>query len=681
MHAQTAINDAGGVGQKFWAFYQGPSNPATIGLVTTYKGNDLSQNRALIENDFIWNQDTAGNNYIGQVTTTHDPGTSNAISSYQTQTLDIHGNVTQVIKHNYPGFSPATLTYNYSYLYQDPTIGYHYSALNIYNRLTSATVTDGTTNAGLAGIAYDYNCQGYFQICIAGSPSSDVREWDTSYSGNLYRGNPTSIAINSGRSTILHDWYGNVTSATVNGVASTVSNTSATNYSAPSQITVGSLTTNLQYNDTFLGLTNESGPNGTSVSIGYDLNARPNSTTSPFGATTSTFYNDTASPPNTCTAVDGPLDQTILDGFGRPIRTYTGNGSACGSGTFLTQTEMNYAPCGCSPLGKLTSQSVPHAYGTTANAWTIYGYDGIGRTYVKYTAGPDAGNYTAYNYFNGWVQVNDAGGSFKYYFTDGFGNLVVVTEPDPGGATVYSYDPLGHLTGVLMPRPTGTQTRTFVYSGNFLMSATNPENGTVTYAYNNAYSKLSSRTDAKGQVAAYTYDGYARLITVQRYPSGTNNPEDACQHEDYFYDGNNPIGSNYPQYAAGHLSAVRYWGGYTPGQGCDTTFVELYTYGVPGAPLGKQLYAARGSATLTLTATFTYDTEGRMTQETYPQDSYGATANLSYTFDSMGRLNTMTDNLASQTIIQGTSYGPANEILSITGGSYLECLGRRNPQL
>jgi hypothetical protein len=30
----------------------------------------------------------------------------------------------------------------------------------------------------------------------------------------------------------------------------------------------------------------------------------------------------------------------------------------------------------------------------------------------------------------------------------------------------------------------------------------------------------------------------------------------------------------------------------------------------------------------------------------------------------------MTDNIANQQIIQGATYGPANETLSITGGSY-----------
>ena len=107
----------------------------------------------------------------------------------------------------------------------------------------------------------------------------------------------------SGTSTAVYDLYGNTASGTSpSGVGSSITTTSATNYAAPVQVTVGgSLTTSIGYSDSFLAPTNETGPNGTSVSLGYDANARPNSSTSLFGASTYTFYNDTASPPNTCT--------------------------------------------------------------------------------------------------------------------------------------------------------------------------------------------------------------------------------------------------------------------------------------------------------------------------------------------------------------------------------------------
>jgi RHS repeat-associated protein len=268
----------------------------------------------------------------------------------------------------------------------------------------------------------------------------------------------------------------------------------------------------------------------------------------------------------------------------------------------------------------------------------------------------------------------------KKFTMDAFGNLTQVTE-DPSGldyVSTYSYDLLNHLTGVSMTRSTGTQTRSFSYTGNQLTSATNPENGTVRYTYNSTNHKVATRIDAKGQEVDYSYDSLARLSEVQRYP--TSGTEDTCQREVYYYDGSNPTSSTYPQYATGRLSAVQYWGAYNPDAlpTCDTTFTEMYNYGVPGAPVGKELQATRTLQysgigwfpyTLTLAATFSYDNEGRMTGETYPTDNSGTTASLSYTFDGMGRLNTMTDNIASQTLIAGASYGPANEITSITGAT------------
>ena len=38
-------------------------------------------------------EDSAGNNYIGEVYTTADPGTSNAITKATAQAVDTHGNV------------------------------------------------------------------------------------------------------------------------------------------------------------------------------------------------------------------------------------------------------------------------------------------------------------------------------------------------------------------------------------------------------------------------------------------------------------------------------------------------------------------------------------------------------------------------------------------------------------
>ena len=44
--------------------------------------------------------------------------------------------------------------------------------------------------------------------------------------------------------------------------------------------------------------------------------------------------------------------------------------------------------------------------------------------------------------------------------------------------------------------------------------------------------------------------------------------------------------------------------------------------------------------------------------------------NLGWAFDTMGRLNTMTDLAAQSTIIGGATYGPANQLLTVSGGGF-----------
>jgi YD repeat-containing protein len=242
------------------------------------------------------------------------------------------------------------------------------------------------------------------------------------------------------------------------------------------------------------------------------------------------------------------------------------------------------------------------------------------------------------------------------------------------------FNVLGHVLTVSMPRPTGTQTRSFTYSGNYLTSATNPENGTVNYTYNSYY-KVATRTDAKNQQVQYTYDSYARLTQVQRGTvSNGQFTADSCQQENYYYD-SNPFSSSYSQYVLGRLAAVQYYGGEgyaNNGPGfCDTTYQELYSYSVAGGVTGKQLQLTRNfptgymgeggavPATATLSATFGYDNEGRMTSEQYPLSG----PNMAFTYDSMGRPYSAEDQNNNNLGVTSATYYPAGPLQQMLGGS------------
>jgi len=126
---------------------------------------------------------------------------------------------------------------------------------------------------------------------------------------------------------------------------------------------------------------------------------------------------------------------------------------------------------------------------------------------------------------------------------------------------------------------------------------------------------------------------------------------------------------------------VQYKGGYNSlvSPTCDTTFTEIYTYTQPGGVATKTLansrtfinyYGQQESSGATLVAGFTYDNEGRMLTEQYPNaNSTTVGPNLSFTYDSMGRPYSARDVGGNQQLVANATYGPASELLSMGGGT------------
>ena len=664
VHSFTSLNDPDGIGQKYWTF---PPPGPNIGLLAMYQGIQRPST-ILVENDFAWTQyPGTGNSYISSTAATYSGG-AQAITN---QSVDAYGNVTQLKKYDFG--SNTYRTYNYTYLNSS-----NYTPLYIFNRLTSAAVTDGTNNVTLATNSYDNNQLLDF---VNGTPL----EWDTSYATQGYRGNLNISVTPSGTSIFKYDKAGNVATTIANGITTNVSTDSSTNFAAPTQIS-GTDTNWFTWNS-FLGLTQDTGANQEYSSTVYDSYARPTTTRSPFGATTTYAYSNT---PATVTATThNRWTKATLDGFGRTVKVETGDGS----GT-LSVAESVYGPCACSPLGKLVQQAMPHVLNAQNTTWTYYTYDGIGRTLSKATIGSGTQGTSTYSYSatntNTTVTATDPAGKWKKFSMDSLGHLAIVTEPAPDASTYttsYTYDLLDHLTQVSMPRPSGTQTRTFNYlkagvMTAYLQSATNPENGTVSYAYDTTYTnRVATKTDATGQQILYTYDGLARLTQVHHWVSGYEAP---CGQEFYYYDTNSFV-SNYSGASLGRLTAVQYFGGsltYSQTGFCDTTFQEMFSYSAPGAKVAKKLRVQRNVPqtqgppileSVDLDAGFAYDDEGKMTATQYPTywDDYShlpqTGPNLGWAYDAMGRLNTMTDVGGNSTIITGSTYGPAGELLQMTG--------------
>jgi YD repeat-containing protein len=656
-HATWTVSDTGANSSKVWTI--GTSGTAA-GAVTSYEERGPG-GTALIHKDYSWTTDNISNMYVNSVVTTEMPG-ANQVQSMSTQTLDTYGNITQSAVYDYGNLTTPAKTYNFSYLH---TGNSNYDSRYIRNRVSQVTVTPAGGGA-ITLVTNNYDDYSSSPTACGGAVGMVLRSgaWlhdDTNFgTGFTYRGNVTSRVSLGGSATTRYESTG-VPMCTVDGagVTATSAPSSDTSYSLPGVLTPGgnsNLATTVTY-ATSWQVTSVSGPNGAQGTTTYDGLGRPLKTKIPDGAETNYTYAYTGvsgATSNTQTATLGTgtgarFKKTTLDGFGRVTRVETGHDS-----TTVSQVDTQYAPCACSPLGKLWRVSQPYAPGQNQQ-WTTYAYDGSGRT-VSVTA-PDgsvtATQYlTAYSTYTGsMVRMTDAAGKWKIQQTDGMGNLVRVIEPNPAGGadliTNYTYNALGQMTQVSMPRSNGTQTRTFNYSGTDLISATNPENGTVSYQYDAGH-RVTQRTDAKGQQTRYVYDAYGRLTQVQHW-AGSPLAEIGTQHVDYYYD-SNPLNSSYSQNVSGRLAAVSFAN--EAGAGGSSSY--MYSYNQAGRVLNQHA-TLRGQD---FEASYAWDNEGRMTQINYPSGGPSYTMQ----FDAMGRVGSMTQG--GSTFATAT-YGLSGELMGI----------------
>jgi len=642
---------------KVWDFSQ--STNFTQGLTTSYSEQKASPSLQMRLTSYTWAQDPAGNPYAGQVQTTSDPGQTYAVTTQVTQTLDQYGNVTQSNLYNFNSLTTPAKTYTNTYLNSSA-----YLSAYIFNRLLTSTVTNGTTNLTLVTNTYD-NYTGNYTL-QGGSYSPAPTQWDTSYStSHTTRGNVTqSVSFTKTRNytydvtgTVLEedDGYGhqvNITTA------------SSTNYAAPSQIQTngGTLTTSINWSG-FLAPTMVQNPTGAQTSAVYSsTTAWPTSTTSPYGATTTYTYANTG--PEVTATVNGRWTSTYYDGFGRPYRTAVGD-----SVSTKSYTDTAYDVCGCTPIGKPWKTSKPYVPGNTA-VWTVNTYDALGRTVS--TVAPDGASTTTYQYQGNVATVTDPAGKQKTYTVDAFNELIQVTEPSPNSGTepthqtYYTYDLLGHLTQVSMPRTVSgtvvTQTRSWAYSSTteLLTSKTLPESGTATYTYN-ADTTLATVVDANNHEKQFTYDSYGRVTQVARGTvSGGTFTADTTQATNYTYDTASPSHCSSLTNTAGHVSQITY----QAAEGARS-FAECYCYHAAGAVTQKRLMTVNVSGG-EVTATYSYDNEGRVSSLVYPGSS---PITLTYGLDSMGRPYSVTGGAAT---VSSATYGPANQMLTLATSAFSE---------
>jgi RHS repeat-associated protein len=658
LHDMGTVQAGGDEATKVWLFNYDPAQ-WNIGLPSQYIEKKQNSNPFTHYFDYTWVKDTDGNIYLGTSQETYNQWAP--VARKTEQVLDTHGNLLTQKLYDWNSLTTPIRTYTNTYITNSS-----YTSLYIFNRLLTSTVYDGTNTLTLVSNTYDSYPGG--PIAMPGA-----RQHDDTYYGNGFatRGNLTSSTSFGVTTSRTYDVGGNVlTTTSTTGLNINAAPSSTTNYVVPTTMTTNGLNSSMAWNST-LQLTSVSGQNGDTSSGSYNLDGTPSSATSPYGATSSWAY-DYFNRWRSIT-LNGRRIRQYLDGFGRVVKTDTlsANDLYFGSETLVSSVDTEYAPCGCSPLGKMKRVSQPYAPGGT-KYWTTYTYDELGRTISVQAA--DGASTTTYDYGDtaGYVKVTDAAGKWKKMYMDALGNLTKVEEPDPVNTgqlhtTTYTYDSLNRLRVVTMPRPntafpgqTVTQTRTWTYdsSTQLLTSQTFPETGTTSFTYNTDRT-LNYKIDANGNKVQFTYEATSlkRVLAVRFYAS-VSGAEDVCQRVDYTYDSDpSGFGTN----LTGRRATATYHIGAATYSNCGDLVTETYGYTPAGALAKKRLALSRGTITRSLQAVYEFDNEGKVAAVTYPNGR-----RYRNTFDALQRLNGIQeDNYGSRGTVDWVNsvvYGPANEL-------------------
>jgi len=672
-HYYTVVSDASGAADK--VYYFSTTTDYTLGLFTTLNERAMPSMTSKRITQVNWTQTaTTANPYIWRTDETMDIYQTGIEKASRTeQTIDQWGNMTERKQYGHytPGGTPAlAATYTYTYVTDDS----NYTTRHIWNRIRTASVQRPSESA-ISLVINGYDNYSIPPMSAVSNPSL-LRQHDTANYGTLfyYRGNVTNRTSPGSMVTMTYDYTGtNLSMSDAYGHGRTQTPSSTQNYAVPSATTTGSLGASFTWNGANQA-TSSTGPNGAASYASYDGYLRPSSKTAPNGSVTTLTYGSNWTQATTGTR----WTKSWVDGFGRTKKVESGYISG-GSPVTVSTVETKYAPCACSPLGKLWKTSLPYGPGGTVR-WTEHLYDALGRTVeVKQ---PSSSGSTTYIYAGNRVETRDPKNKWKKYENDAFGNLVKVIEPRPGGGadyeTTYTYSALGKLLTTTMTRPhpsTGTnytQTRTWVYnSWQQLTSVTHPESGTTSYTYN-LDGSVQEKTDAKGQRIAYAYDGDGRVTSTRRYGNSTPGSEAPCARVDYYYGGQS-FDPSFTQNAAGRLAATATG----TATGCSASgvgsVIEMYSYNVAGAVTKKRLRIVRPAGTVDKDIAYSYGSDGKLTGVLYPD----ATIAYQYTYDLMDRPTKMTGprwNTSTVSIdyVKDVVYGVAGQVTSMKYLQWLE---------
>jgi RHS repeat-associated protein len=430
------------------------------------------------------------------------------------------------------------------------------------------------------------------------------------------------------------------------------------------------------------------------TSYEHDKQGRLLKITHPDGSTTKTTYNDIGKPVATVDQL-GRQTTNEYDFMGRLVKTTYPDASAQtiaydaeGRRVSTTDRANRVTRFSYDSLGRLVKTTYPDG-STTGKA-----YDAIGRV----TANTDElGNTTKYEYdpdcgcAERLLKVTNALGQVTAFAYDA-GNNKVATTDAKGNTTRYEFDLLNRLTKMTYA-DAGVETTSYNAAGR-VSARTDPAGKTTQFEYD-ALGRLVKVTNALGQATQYGYDEIGNRISQT----------DALNRTTRFtYDklGRRlrrvlPLGmaETYAYDAAGNLISKTDFKGMVTTHSYDPSGrLERITPdpGLGDAPVSFSYTTSGRRATMTDasgTTRYTYDERERLVSKATPQGTlaytYDAAGNLlstrssntngvyvTYTYDALNRLSSVTDNPAATGDRPGTgtttySHDAAG---NVTGYSY-----------
>ncbi len=404
------------------------------------------------------------------------------------------------------------------------------------------------------------------------------------------------------------------------------------------------------------------------VNVSFTEPASPNPD-NPFKFATSTDINSTT---------PELVNSVVLDGFGRVCRTVlTSDPDSAG----LTVVDTTYDGMGrkwfvTNPYRLTTGTDRCVAYSEASPPtvpYTKYSYDGLGR--LTNVRNPDNTNVST-TYVAACTTVTDEAQKNRKSCMDGLGRLTKVFE-NPTGLnyeTDYQYDARDNLTCVeqhggvsgtgCSADPSNDATspwrvRRFTYDAlSRLVTAKNPESGTISYYYPQADGTLCAgdasavcrRTDARSVTTTYSYDADNRLIGKSY--SGMSEPAVSYSYDAYV------AGSNYGR---GRRTAMT-----------DAAGTATWTYD----SRGRVSQVGRTTSGTNKTVTYHYNLDSSVAWINYPSGRV-----LNYAYSGAARPIRVWDSTRDYVPLNTVTYTPSGALQSAKLGTNITLSNTHNSRL